>query len=171
MIRADREVKDRDEILDIIRRCDVVRLAIHDEPFPYVVPVNFGFREEEGDIVLYLHGAKVGKTMELLARNPNVGFEMDCGHEMDDKPEIGECSMDYESIIGAGTIEFLPEEAKLEALELLLAHYHEDAFPFNHRMIPATNVMRLRVVRCTGKRRKMHMPAASVTGTPHQKEE
>ena len=40
MIRADREVKDRDEILDIIRRCDVVRLAIHDEPFPYVMSMR-----------------------------------------------------------------------------------------------------------------------------------
>ena len=109
--------------------------------------------------------------MELLARNPNVGFEMDCGHEMDDKPEIGECSMDYESIIGAGTIEFLPEESKLVALELLLAHYHEAAFPFNHKLIPAPNVMRLRAVQCTGKRRKMRRPTDHMAGAPRQKEE
>ena len=155
MIRADREVKDRQEILNIMRRCDVCRLALHDGKYPYVVPVNFGVRVEDGDIVLYFHGAKVGKTMSLLAKNRDVGFEMDCAHEMDMRPDVGECSMDYESIIGCGSIEFLSEEKKYDGLCVLMAHYHQENFPFNQRMIPATTVMRMKVENITAKRRKM----------------
>ena len=36
------EVKDFSEIVDIISRCDTIRIAMFDDPYPYIVPVNFG---------------------------------------------------------------------------------------------------------------------------------
>ena len=27
---------------DVISRCDTIRIAMFDEPYPYIVPVNFG---------------------------------------------------------------------------------------------------------------------------------
>ena len=43
MRQADREVKDLSEIIEIMKRCDVCRLALnHDSGFPYIVPLNFG---------------------------------------------------------------------------------------------------------------------------------
>lgn len=29
-------------MLDVMRKCDVCRLAIHDGDYPYIVPLNFG---------------------------------------------------------------------------------------------------------------------------------
>lgn len=43
MRRSEREVTDCNEIRQILERAEVLRLAMHDEPFPYIVPVNFGF--------------------------------------------------------------------------------------------------------------------------------
>ena len=53
-------------------------------------------RQEDGEIVLYVHGAKAGKKMELIAKNPKVGFEMDNALGLDVNPELKECSMNYE---------------------------------------------------------------------------
>ena len=38
-----REITDKEEIKDLFRNTDVIRLGISDEKQPYVVPVSFGF--------------------------------------------------------------------------------------------------------------------------------
>ena len=56
MRRKDRQVTEKAEILQIMQNCDVVRLGIKDEDsYPYIVPLNFGMEEVEGQVVLYLH--------------------------------------------------------------------------------------------------------------------
>lgn len=154
MRRKDREITDFQEIVEIIKKCDVCRLALHDEEYPYILPLNFGMQVEDGKIVLYFHGAKQGKKYELIAKNPKVSFEMDCGHELLLITEKGDCTMDFESVIGQGTIEMVPEEEKQDALCVLMKHYHQETFAFDKRMIPATTVMRLRVDSCTAKLHK-----------------
>ena len=48
MRRSDREIKDFDEIIEVINKCDVCRLAINDGDYPYIVPMNFGLNIEDG---------------------------------------------------------------------------------------------------------------------------
>ena len=62
--------------------------------------------------------------------------------------------MNYESVIGHGKIEFVPEEEKLSALRILMKHYRSEEFPLNEALIPSTEVLRLRVSEMTGKRRQ-----------------
>ena len=40
MRRKDREITDFDEIMKIIDKCDTCRLALFDDEFPYIVPLN-----------------------------------------------------------------------------------------------------------------------------------
>ena len=40
MRRKDREITDMETMLDILRRCDTVRIGMRGEEFPYVVPVS-----------------------------------------------------------------------------------------------------------------------------------
>ena len=82
MRRNDREITDFEEILAVMQRCDVCRLALHDETYPYILPLNFGLEVEGRQIALYFHGANAGKKYELIARDPHVSFEMDCGHQL-----------------------------------------------------------------------------------------
>ena len=59
--------------------------------------------------------------------------------------------MSYESVIGQGHIELLPEEEKYEALMILMRHYHKEDFTFNKAVMPATTVFKLVVENMTGK--------------------
>ncbi|MDE7390283.1 MAG: pyridoxamine 5'-phosphate oxidase family protein [Lachnospiraceae bacterium] len=154
MRRKDREITDFEEIISIIRRCDVCRVALNDGDYPYIVPLNFGMTAENGRVVLYFHSAKVGTKLDLIRKDSRASFEMDCGHKLITDSEAGSCTMNYESVIGKGIIEFVPDAEKLEALKILMAHYHQENFPFNENVIPQTAVFKLTVSELSGKRRE-----------------
>lgn len=157
MRRKDREIKDFNEIVQVIEKCDVCRLALHDEDYPYILPLNFGMQLEDGQIVLYFHGATEGKKYELIAKDNRASFEMDCEHKLITDEAAGNCTMNYESVIGYGRVEMIPDEEKYDALCILMKHYHKEDFPFNQAIMPQTTVFKLIVESVTGKRRKkMH---------------
>ena len=74
MRRNDREVTDINEIMEIIADCDVCRLALNDDEYPYIIPLNFGAELVDGKVTLYFHSALKGKkrseehTSELQSR-------------------------------------------------------------------------------------------------------
>ena len=76
MRRKDREITAFDEIMKIIAKCDTCRVAMFDETFPYIIPLNFGTDLEDNQLYLYFHGAKIGKKIDLMKQNKNVSFEM-----------------------------------------------------------------------------------------------
>lgn len=155
MRRSDREITDFDEITEIIRKCDVCRIALNDEDYPYILPLNFGMEVQDGKIVLYFHGANEGRKYELMEKNNKVSFEMDCGHRLIMNDEKMSCTMAYESVIGQGTIEKVPDEDKYDALVILMRQYHQEDFPFNRDVMQKTTVLKLTVSACTAKRRAM----------------
>lgn len=154
MRRKDREITDFQEMIEIIKKCDVCRLALNDEGFPYIVPLNFGLEVKGEQVFLYFHAAAEGRKLELLAKDNRATFEMDCGHNLILDEERMSCSMAYESVIGHGTIEIVSEEEKFAALKILMRQYHAEDFPFNTDMIKVTTVLKLTVHDMTGKRRK-----------------
>ena len=66
MRKADREIKDRDEILHLLDECQTIRLALHDQPYPYIVPLSYGWELAGDKICIYFHCAKEGKKLEDL---------------------------------------------------------------------------------------------------------
>lgn len=49
MRRKDREITDFHELIEIMKKCDVCRIALKDEDgYPYIVPLNFGL-EVQGE--------------------------------------------------------------------------------------------------------------------------
>ena len=156
MRRQDREITELDELLEIINRCDICRLALNDDGYPYILPLNFGTEVNDGKLTLYFHSALEGYKVGLFEKDNRATFEMDCKHELEYFEDKGYCTMSYESVIGRGRIEILPEEEKQEALERLMAHYHpgENA-PFNPAAIPRTLVYALIIEKMTGKRKSI----------------
>ena len=142
MRRKDREITDFDEIIEIIKKCDVCRLALKDGDFPYIVPLNFGLDVQDRQVAFYFHCAMEGKKLDLIRKDNRVAFE-----------ERMSCTMGYESVMGHGTISFVPEEEKYEALKILMRQYHAEDFAFDTRMMKVTTVMKLVVSDMTGKRR------------------
>lgn len=153
MRRSDRELKDMSDIIRVIRQCNVCRVAFFDEEYPYIVPLNFGMDVNGEQITLYFHGARVGKKYDLMAKNNKVCFEMDCSHELLTIEEDKNCTMNYESVIGFGTLEMVADEDKYDALCKLMEQYHVEHFEFNKAAIPATNVFKLNVLQISGKAR------------------
>lgn len=129
------EVKEFSEIVDIISRCDTIRIAMFDEPYPYIVPVNFGEEIIGDQVVFYIHTDYEGKKNDLLAKNPNIAFEMDCNHELYYRESNMSCNFRYESVVGTGRVEIVPEEEKEKALTLLMNHYHPESVKFNPKFV------------------------------------
>lgn len=153
MRRKDREITDLDEIMNIINKCDTCRLALFDKEFPYIVPLNFGVDIRDEQLYLYFHCAKKGKKLDLILQNNNVTFEMDCEHNIILYEERMSCTMGYASVIGRGHIEFVDDNDKLNALKIIMKHYHSEDFKFNTNLMKATTVFKLKVVDMIGKRR------------------
>jgi len=154
MRRKDREITDFHEMIEIMRKCDVCRLAFHDTEFPYVVPLNFGLEVQGEQVFLYFHSAMEGRKLDLMKKDPRVAFEMDCSHELVLDEERMNCTMAYESVIGYGTLEIVPEEEKYKALKILMSQYHAEDFPFHTDIMKVTTVLKMTVAGITGKRRK-----------------
>lgn len=153
MRRSDREIKEIESIIAVMEKCEVCRLALNDSGYPYILPLNFGMETTEDKIILYFHGAAEGKKYDLIAKDNRVSFEMDCSHKLVTDEAKGSCTMEYESVIGRGRIEIIPEDKKYQALCLLMKHYHKEEFRFNESVIPQTTVFQLIVEHVTGKHR------------------
>ena len=102
MRRKEREVTDAGEIREILDECKVCRLGLSDEDGIYMVPMNYGYREQDGKLILYFHGAKEGKKVEMIRKDPRAGFEMDCGHGLQEGEKACQYSYYFASVIGTG---------------------------------------------------------------------
>lgn len=152
MRRKDREITDRQEILDIMGRCDVCRLALNgSDGYPYLLPLNFGMGEADGVLYLYFHGAAEGTKYDLIARDCRTSFEMDCSHRVVAGPDACSWTMEYESVIGAGRLELLTPAQAPEALPVIMEHYGGSGLPFNEALLKRTAILRLTVERMTAK--------------------
>lgn len=121
MRRKEREVIDLDEKLEIVAECMVCRIGMSESNRPYVVPMNFGFEFFDDHLTLYFHSAHEGKMLSILKENPNVCFEMDCGHKIIAGKTDCDYSMEYKSIIGDGYVEFINDrDYKIHALDKIM---------------------------------------------------
>ena len=123
MRRNEKEVTDRNEILEVLKRNDVIALGLHDGDYPYVIAYNYGFEDTEDGLYLYFHGANEGKTPDLLRQDPKVGFMIYHEYDIDLGKTVCGTTTHFESICGNGEVEFLHDAEGLErALRVLIRH-------------------------------------------------
>ena len=163
MRRKDREVKDFDEIIDILSRCKVLHLALISDGKPYSVPVNFGYivTEENGakKLSVYFHGAGEGKKPDAIRQNPSVSFCAETGTEVSGGEDACDWTCYYESVIGFGTASILDEKAeRAQGLDALMLH-NGYKFPagiktiaYNAMYFAKTAAVKIEVSEITGKR-------------------
>ena len=151
MRKADREIKDPGELEDIIRRAEVCRLAMVDDGEPYIVPLNFGYRDGS----LYFHCAREGRKLDILRKNPKVCFELETDVHLVKGEKACQWSTSFESVIGWGTATFVLDEKEVkEGLEILMSHYTDGPYDFDPRSLSLTALITVKVERMTGKRSK-----------------
>lgn len=153
MRRKDREVTDFDTIVGIIDECEIVRIGIADGDYPYIVPLNFAYTAENGEICLYIHGAMAGKKYEMLTKSPMCSFEMDIPLKMECLVESKDVTMRYKSVMGKCKVEFLDGDARQNAIDNIIMARHEETknFVYNKENVQRTAVAKLSVIEISAK--------------------
>lgn len=145
MRRKDREVTDKRKINEIIANCFCCRIGFYDEGEVYIVPLNFGYEQQEGSYTFYFHGAKEGRKIDIIRKNNFVGFEMDTNYQLQKSEMPCSYSAFYQSVIGTGKVSFIEDmEEKKKALKLIMQHNTGKAdWRFLEEMLQAVCVFRL----------------------------
>ena len=156
MTKRERQVTDPVEIRRILDTAKVLHLglAVNDEP--YVVPMNYGWTEEEGKLVLYLHSALKGKKLDMMGSNPNVFFELECDRMPFEGKLPCQYGMVYSSVMGRGKARFVEDvEEKMKALSILMKTQTGKDFTFNEQLVSIVAVIRIDVEEYTAKHRPL----------------
>lgn len=123
MRRSDREVKDLQELENILQTCHAVHIGAQDGEGMFVVPMNYGYRLEGERLTLYIHSAPEGRKVSVFRAGGNIAFEMDCGHALRTADTACAHSYTYRSIMGSGSIrELVDRGEKREALKAIMEH-------------------------------------------------
>ncbi len=153
MRRKDREITDYSKMLEILNECDCCRLGLLDETEVYIVPMNFGFEDIDGKIYLYMHGAPVGRKIDILKKDGTVTFELDRKHELVSGDIACAFSYMYQSIMGTGKAVLLDDfDEKLHGLKVIMSHYTDNKeLQFNDNAVKNVAVIKLEVSNWTCK--------------------
>lgn len=96
------------EIEAIIRKCPYCTVGITDlEGNPYVVPMNFAYR----DRIIYLHSGPEGSKVTMAEKHPHVCITFCEGHELVYMHRQVACSysMKSRSVICHGNVRFIED--------------------------------------------------------------
>ncbi len=153
MRRKDREVIDTMKIKHIISQCTCCRIGFYDNGEVYIVPLNFGYEAKDNTFTFYFHGAKEGRKIELIKKNPIVGFEMDTNYALQGAELACGYSARFQSIIGNGIVSIVSEiKEKRLGLSLIMEHNTEKRdWNFDEKMVNAVAVFKLEVTKISCK--------------------
>ena len=150
MRRKDREITDFYEIAGVLRRADTIRLGINGNPYPYVVPLSFGFEAADGKISIYFHGAAEGLKHELIAADNRVCVEASVLRRF---AECGGITAEYESFIGFGRAEVVSGGEPAErAMALMLDHCGFPGHEYDKKAMDNTRIYKITLTGFSGKR-------------------
>lgn len=152
MRKAQREITDINAVLNVLDKCQTIRLGLADEEYPYIVPLSFGWEQADGKINVYFHCAKEGKKISLLSKNNKVCVEADIlnGYK---KTEHG-VTADYESVIAFGRVREVFEDEAVRGIKLLLEHCGIEGYsPEQCVKMKLVAVYKITIEKITGKKR------------------
>ena len=156
MTKRELKITDESRILQILDTAKVLHLGLAVDNEPYVVPMNYGYTMENGNLILYLHSAVRGKKLDMIRANPNVFFELDCDRMPFEGDKPCQYGLVYSSVMGRGTARIIEDvEEKKEAMTILMKTQTGKDFTFNARLVSIVAVIRIDVSEYTAKHRPL----------------
>jgi nitroimidazol reductase NimA-like FMN-containing flavoprotein (pyridoxamine 5'-phosphate oxidase superfamily) len=148
MRRREREIRDEAGVLEILEKGLVCRLGLYDGQYPYVVPMNYGYRNGR----MYFHCAREGRKIDILKTNDRVCIEVD----IDTRVVRGETpcrwTAKYRSVIGFGRARILDDEREKKAgLDVIMAHYGGSGGEYDEKSLQRTSLIEVVLENMTGK--------------------
>jgi nitroimidazol reductase NimA-like FMN-containing flavoprotein (pyridoxamine 5'-phosphate oxidase superfamily) len=150
MRKKDREITDPAEIEKILNQGEIISVAMCQGDQPYVLPFNYGFLNG----LIYIHSARKGFKLDVLAQNPKVSFNVVTDVQLVPADNPQDCSVAYSSVVGFGRVRMIDDPVeKLAALEAVMVQYYpkNDAWQYPDKVVAACTVWCIEVDHITGK--------------------
>jgi nitroimidazol reductase NimA-like FMN-containing flavoprotein (pyridoxamine 5'-phosphate oxidase superfamily) len=150
MRKKDREIKDREEIEEILYSNKVCRIALSDDDKPYIIPMNYGYKGNK----IFLHSAVEGKKIDIIKKNNKVCFEITDSVEELPAEKACDFSTKYRCVIGFGIIKIVDDlDREKEALQILMKqHTGENDWQFPDEIVVKTTILEIEIESITGKK-------------------
>lgn len=165
MRREDLAWNDWEAISSFLGDQMVCRLAVHDDPFPYVVGQSYRFV----DGVFLLHCSRFGKLADLIRQNPNVSIEVDHLVALLKAPKGQNTSFEYYSVLARCRVDMSEdtEAVRHQQYEVLDKYRPEkDYTPIDDFAPTQISVFRCKVVQMSAKKRILADGQYSPPGQP-----
>ena len=127
--RMDRAIKDQELNNQILGSATHINLAMIDGDEPYIVPLNYIYEPIQKTI--YFHGAKEGKKIDILKKNPRVWGSAVIDHGFGE----GQCENLYASVVFSGNVSFIEDQkTKLMVLRMQIDKQSGDREEMRRRL-------------------------------------
>lgn len=155
MRRKDREICEFSKIKEVISRCDCIHISMCLENVPYVCTMNFGVSYEE-EVYFYVHCANEGKKIDILRQHPLISFVMNCDHRFIDNVVAQKATMEYASVAGMASVEFVEDLAEKEkALNCIMNQYSKNQGNYDEKTLNHVMILKCQVSEISGKQHKI----------------
>ena len=133
--RSEKEIKDREDIIEIIQNQKYLTMAMSKNDQPYLVTMNYGYDKDEN--CFYFHCADEGKKIDFLEENPMVW-----GQILEDLGYVhGKCDHHYRTVHFKGKVKFLKNiEEKREALSTMIEQLEDEPDPIKKKMLKESDI-------------------------------
>ncbi|MDR0335117.1 MAG: pyridoxamine 5'-phosphate oxidase family protein [Methanomassiliicoccaceae archaeon] len=153
MRRTDRAIEGTDDILAVLDGCEIIRIGLSADDRPYIVPMNFAYETVDGKIFIYLHCAREGRKLDMIARNSSVCFEADRSYRTVKADTACRWTAEFRSVMGEGIVNAVTDDAeRVRAMDMLMHRYGFEGIPqYTAQALAAVTVLRISVSSMTGK--------------------
>jgi nitroimidazol reductase NimA-like FMN-containing flavoprotein (pyridoxamine 5'-phosphate oxidase superfamily) len=154
MRRKDRKISTDEEIIEILQKAEICRLALSDGKQPYIVAMNYGIVNSDG-LKLYFHCANEGRKLDIISRNNKACVQVEVDTEVIKAVSACGYTMTFRSVIGFGTIEVVADpQEKTEGMDAIMLHYSDEKeFKYEDKIFDRTTILRMDITEITGKKK------------------
>jgi len=152
MKRSEKEISERNALINVLRKGKYATVAMCRNNEPYVVTMNYGY--DEGESALYFHCSLKGLKLDLIGENPSVCASVieDLGYRM------GECEQAYRSVVLWGKMYVVDDlQEKKHGIDVLLNQLEDEPDRVRERSLKSdeayqkVGIMRLDITEMSGK--------------------
>ena len=149
MLRKKQQLPEEECIEILKNELRGVLSVIGDDDYPYGMPINHFYCEEDGKI--YFHSGRKGHEIDAMKRHDKASF---CVYDQGFRRE-GEWALNIRSVIVFGRIEFIEDKEKIYEIAGRLSHkFTDDEEYIEHEIVrsgPGTLMFALVPEHMTGK--------------------
>ena len=147
MRRKERKMTE-EAVIELIENENVLRLGLSVDNRPYVVPLNYGFKNK----TFYIHCAREGRKLDMIRENSLVCVEVEGSNEIV-KGEIAcQYTTKFSSVIGYGQAVILENVDEIkDGLDVLMAQFSDETFTYNEKLLSRIAIIKVEMSELSGK--------------------